>query len=226
VELGAGNLDLAKRAHLELAQFLEGQLRAFGQKLLVFVRQVFGELVALKQLVDSLVALVFKDASLIVQVLQKLFFFGAFDRERALVFLCALSREDLHVHDRSVDARRAGQACVANVAGLLAEYRSKQFLFGGKLGFALGRDFADQDRARLDARADSNDSRVVEISKRRLADVRNIASDFLRSELRIARLDFKLFDVNRSERVFLDQFLRNQNRVLEVVPAPRHERDK
>src|SRR5581483_65255 len=55
------------------------------------------------------------------------------------------------------------------------------------------------------------------------ADVRNVARDFFGTELSIARFDLEFFDVNRGVVVLFDQLLRHEDRVFEVVAAPRHE---
>ena len=56
--------------------------------------------------------------------------------------------------------------------------------------------------------------------------VRDVARDFFRSELRIASNDVQFFDVDRGVTVVCDNLLRDQDRVFEVVAVPRHERDQ
>ena len=56
--------------------------------------------------------------------------------------------------------------------------------------------------------------------------VRDVARDFLRPELGVARLDLELLDVDRRVVVVLHHPLGDEDRVLEVVAAPRHERDE
>ncbi len=56
-----------------------------------------------------------------------------------------------------------------------------------------------------------------------LADVGNVARDFFRSQLGVARLDLELLDVDGGVIVLLHHLLGDQDRVLEVVAAPRHE---
>src|SRR3712207_9334049 len=58
-------------------------------------------------------------------------------------------------------------------------------------------DLADEDRARLDLRADADDARLVEVAEHVLADVRDVARDLLGAELRVAGLDLQLLDVDR-----------------------------
>ena len=57
-------------------------------------------------------------------------------------------------------ARRDAERAVAHVAGLLAEDRAQELLFGRELGLALRRDLADEDVARLHLGADAHDART------------------------------------------------------------------
>src|SRR5207302_7023823 len=149
----AGHFDLAKRANLELLQLLTSELRALCQKLLVLVNKIVGEPLAFEQLEDSLVALVFQNSNFVADVLLELFFFRALNRKRALILLRAFSGEHLHIDHGTVDARRASEARVANIARLLAEYRAKKFFFCSQLSLALRRDLSYQNRSRPDLSA-------------------------------------------------------------------------
>src|SRR5207247_10446945 len=74
--------------------------------------------------------------------------------------------------------------------------------------------------------ADAYDARIVEVLARLLADVRDVARDFLRAELGIPGHALELLDVHRREVVFAHDALRDQDGILEVVTAPRHEGDE
>ena len=124
-----------------------------------------------------------------------------------------------------IDARRNAQRGVADVAGALAEDRAEQLLFRRQLGLALRRDLADEDVAGLDLGADAHDARLVEILERFLTDVRDVARDLFLAELGVAGDALELLDVDRGEDVVLDELLVDEDRVLEVVTTPRHERD-
>src|SRR6185369_5465088 len=145
------------------------------------------------------------------------------DRARAVVLLDALSREDARVDDCALDARRDAEAGVADLARLLAEDRAEQLLFGRELRLALRRDLADEDVAGLHLGADADDAGVVEGL---VADVRDVPRDLFRTELRVAGDALELLDVDRGEEVVLHDALGDEDRVLEVVAAPRHERDE
>ena len=115
---------------------------------------------------------------------------------------------------------------VLHVGRLLAEDRAQQLLFRRQLALALRRDLADQDVAGLHFGADVDDAGFVQARERLLADVRDVGGDFLRPELGVARAAGQLLDVDRGVAIFLDHALGEQDRVLEVVAVPRHERDQ
>src|SRR6266478_214665 len=171
---------------------LARQLDALGQQALVglLVVQVGLENLAAEQIVQALEPLIREDADFVGEVFLQLENLRGFDGLVALVFFSALAGEDLDVHDGALDARRAIERSVADVAGL--------------------HDCADADHAAL-----------VEVAKEGLADVGNVASDFLGAELGVARFDFVLLDVNRGVVVVLHQFFADENGVFEVVAAPR-----
>ena len=116
------------------------------------------------------------------------------------------------------------QGAVLHLAGLLTEDRPQQALLGGQLGLALGRDLADEDVARADLGADVDDALLVEVLEGLLADVRDVAGDLLGSELRVARLDLVLLDVDAGEQVVAHEPIADDDRVLVVAALPAHER--
>ena len=73
-------------------------------------------------------------------------------------------------------------------------------------------------------RADTNDSTLVEIRKRFLGDVRNFTGDLFLTAFGVTDVQLELLDVDRRIDVVLDQPLGENDRVLEVVSVPRHER--
>src|SRR5882672_9374453 len=209
----------------DLFDYLARELDALGQQPLVglLVMQVGLEHFAAEQIREALEALIREDADFVGEVLFQLENLRGFDGLVALVLFSALAGEDFDVHDGAFDARRAVERSVANIAGLLAEDGAEELFFRGERGLALGRDLADKNVSRLHDRADADDAAFVEVAEERLADIGNIASDFLGAELGVAGFDFILLDVNRGVVVVLDQLFADQNGVFEVVTAPREE---
>ncbi|GBC83424.1 hypothetical protein HRbin10_02572 [bacterium HR10] len=134
--------------------------------------------------------------------------------------------KDLHVNDRALDPRRAFERGIADIARLLAEDGAQQLLLGRELPLALGGHLPHQDRTWPDVSADANDAALIQVAEHVLGHVRDVARDLLRTELRLARLDLQLLDMDRRVSVVLDELLRDHDGVLEVIPAPGHEGDQ
>ena len=115
---------------------------------------------------------------------------------------------------------------VAHVGRLFAEDGAQQLLFRRHRGFALRRHLADQNVARHHFGADIDDARFVEVLEVLLADIRDVARDFLRPELGVARHRLEFLDMDRGEDVVAHDALGDEDGVLEVVAVPRHERDE
>ena len=143
------------------------------------------------------------------------------DAGRELVAVFA--REDLDVDDLALLAVRNFQTRVANFARLFAEDCAQEPFLGGQLGFALGRNLADEDVLGAHFGADANDAALVEILERVLTDVGNVARDLFGPQLRIARFAFVLLDVNRGKAILFDHAFADQDGVFVVIAFPRHE---
>src|ERR1700733_10090096 len=185
--------------------------------------QISLHFLAAQQSFQTLEPLVGQNSNFVRQVLLTLRDLVRFDRLRALVFFLALAREDLHVDHHALDSGRAVERSNAHVAGLFAEDRAQQLFFRRELRLTLRRNLADDDVALLDAGADADHARLVQVAQSRLAHVRNIARHFLRPQLRIARFEFELLDVDGGVVILLHHLFGDKNRVLKVVAAPRHE---
>src|SRR5882672_7841701 len=202
-------------------EILLGDLCAPGQG----VRGPHGDL-ADQRIADPVIDFVLEGALLVVQVLSHRLELLALDRQRAAVLLDAVAREHAHVDDGAIHAGRHSQRRILNVGCLLAEDRPQQLLFRRELGLALRRDLAHQNVAGAHFRADERDAALVELGQSRVAHVRDVGRDLLGPKLGVARDAGKLLDVDRRETILLDHALRDQDRVLEVVAVPRHERDE
>ena len=128
-------------------------------------------------------------------------------------------------YDAALAVRNA-EGRVADFAGFFAEDRAKKSLFGRKFGFAFRGNFTYENVAALHFRADTYDTVFVEVFERVVADVRDIARDFLLAEFRVARFEFVFFDVNRCENVVFYYLFGNKDCVLVVITFPAHKADK
>ena len=160
------------------------------------VVQVGQHFLAAENCFKALEALVGEDSDFVRQVLFELGDLLAFDQLGALVLLLSLAGEDADIDHGAFDTRRARERSVANIAGLFTEDGAQQLLFRRQLGFALGRYLADEDVVVLDLGADADYAALVEIAQRGLGDVGNVARDFFRSQLGVARFNLELFDVD------------------------------
>ena len=199
--------------------------RPLGEQALVgaLVMEVGLHLFAAQNAFQALETLIGKDSDLVRQVLLQALDLPGLNGFRALVLLLTLAGEDLYVHHRALDARRAGEGGVADVAGLLTEDGAQKFLFRRELSFTLGRYLAHHDVTLLYGSADADDAALIQIAQRRLAHIGNIASDFFRPQLGVAGLNLELLDVNGSVIVVFNHLLGNQDGVFKVVTAPGHE---
>jgi len=138
----------------------------------------------------------------------------------AVVFL-ALQHVD--VDDLAGLAVRHVERGVAHFAGLFTEDGAQQTLFGGEFGFALRAHLADEHVAWCHFCANADDAAIVEVGDDVFRQVRDVAGDFLRTELGVTRIDVVLLHVDGGENVFFHETLRDDDGVLVVVALPRHE---
>src|SRR5487761_1983406 len=136
------------------------------------------------------------------------------------------AREDLDLDHLATLAMRYAQRCVFHITRLLTKDRAQQLLLSGQLRLALRRDFAYQDVAWADLRADIDDAALIQITQAIFAHVRDIARDLLRAELGVARLDLVLLDVNAGEQILAHDMLAEEDGVLEIAALPHHEGDQ
>src|SRR5262245_3694309 len=167
-----------------------------------------------------------ENGELVVAVLGEPLDLLALDRHGALILLHTVAVEYAHLDHGAGNAWRQFERSIAHVGGLLAEDGAKQLLLWRHRALALGRYLAHEDVARIDLGADIDDARLVEILERLFRDVGNVAGDFLRAELGVARHHLEFLDMDRGEHVGADDALGDEDGILEVVAHPRHEGDE
>ena len=97
--------------------------------------------------------------------------------------VAVVTGEYLDVDDAAALAVGNLERGVADLTRLLLEDGADQFLFGGKLGLALGGDLAYQQIAGVDLGADADDAVFVEVGQRLFAAVGDITGDLLVAQL-------------------------------------------
>src|SRR6478736_748616 len=181
---------------------------------------------AFEQLGETAVDVAIEDRLLVITVLGEPLDFFTLDGERALVLLDTVPIEHAHFNDRALHARRNAQRGVAHIGSFLAEDGAQKLFFRRHRAFTLRRDLADENVAGVHFRSDIDDACFVEVLERLFRYVRDVAGDFLRTELGVARHHLEFLDVDGREHVVLHDPLGEQDRVLEVVAVPWHERDE
>ena len=144
-------------------------------------------------------------------------------RSIARPFQRRILRGNLHIHHDSVGARRRLERRIANIGCLFTKDGAKQPLLRSQFRFALRRNLTHENIAGFDLRTNLDDSLVGEILQRIFSNVWNIAGDLFGAELGITSTALELFNMDRGVDVFAHQLLIDQNSILEVISAPRHE---
>ena len=121
----------------------------------------------------------------------------------ALVLLGALAREDVGVDHDAADTRRNAQRGVANVAGLFAEDRAQELLFGRSWVSPFGVILPTRMSPGFTSAPMRTMPLVVEVLEGLFADVRDVARDLFLAELGVAGDALELLDVDRGEDVVL-----------------------
>ena len=118
------------------------------------------------------------------------------------------------------------QRSVADFTRFLTEDRSQQTLFRCQFCLSFRRYFSDQDISCADFCTDADDSSLIKIFQRIVADSRNISCDLFRSEFCITGFRLIFFNMDRSINVILYETLAQQNGILVVVTLPGHKSDQ
>ena len=143
------------------------------------------------------------------------------DRRREVL----VAAKDFNVNNRSLFTVRNSERYVPGFFSLLTKDRDNQSLFSGHFYLTLRSNLTNENVFRSNFSTDSDNSVLVEVLQSIFTDVRNVASDFLRSELGVNRFGLVALDVDRGVNVVLNNSITNEDRVLIVVTVPRHKRD-
>ena len=179
---------------------------------------------AVDQAAQARIDVALDDGALVVAVLGQRLDLLLLDGQSALVLFDAAAREHAHLDDGALAARRHAQRIVAHIGGLLAEDGPQQLLLGRDRALALRGDLADQDVAGLDFGAEMDNAGLVQLAQRLLADIGDVAGDLLLAQLGVAGHHLEFLDMDRGEHIVLHDAFGDQDRILEIVAVPRHER--
>ena len=153
-------------------------------------------LLAGQQTFEAVVNITLQNRQFIVAVFCQRFNFLPLDCQGAFVLVNAVAVKHPHFHDRAGGAGRQFQGGIAHIRGFFAENSAQKFFFRRHRAFAFGRNFANQNIARVHFRTDIDNASFVEIAQCFLADIWNIAGDFFRPKLGVAGHDLELLNVN------------------------------
>ncbi len=163
---------------------------------------------------------------MVIQVLLGPFDFRTLNFHGPFVFLHPVPGKHLNVNHCTVHAGTGSERSILDIGCLFSKNGPKKLFFRSQLGFTLWCDLSDQDISRLDFGTDMNNPRFIKFGKRFFANVGNIRSNLFGSQLGIPSHAGFFLDMDRCEAVFFDHPMGNQDRVLEVVAIPGHERDE
>ncbi len=118
------------------------------------------------------------------------------------------------------------QGSIADLSRLLTEDRPEQSLLRSKLRLALGRHLAYQNITGTHLRANADNTSVIQILQRIVADTGHIPCDLLGAEFGIPRLCLIFFHMHGGIHILLHQSLAEEYGVLVVVTLPGHKSDQ
>ncbi len=140
--------------------------------------------------------------------------------------IAVLLRQYAYVDNLAVLPVRNSKAGVFYVTSLLTEDGSQELFFSGQFSLTLGCDLADQNVARCYPCANSNDSFIVEVSQALFTNVRNVTSNFFRSEFRLSGFNFVFVDVYRCVAIVFHEVFVEDDCVFVVEAIEGHETNK
>jgi hypothetical protein len=166
-----------------------------------------------------------EDRLLVVAVLGQTLDFLALDRHRTLVLLDAVAVEDAHFDDRAEGSRRH-RSEVSRTSEAFSPKMARRSFSSGVIGLSPFGVILPTRMSPGPLRHRYRRCRPRRGCAALLPDVRNVAGDLFRAELGVAGHHLEFLDVDRGEDVVAHDALGDQDRVLEVVAVPRHERDE
>ena len=148
--------------------------------------------------------------------------------ERLLLFFAAGSTpgETLRLYHHAFISAGQFKRVVLDVLAGPSKYRVKKLLLRRQFGLALRHHLAYQNIARAHPRPFPDYPMLTKVSKRLLADIRNIAGKLFSAKTGLTNFRGKLINVNARETVVFDQLFADNNCILKVKTIVRDKSDK
>ena len=137
-----------------------------------------------------------------------------------------LACEHLDVNNDTALAVRHAKGSISNFSCLFAEDCAEQSFLGGELGLSLRSYLTDEDVAGVNLGSDVDDTVLVEILEHIIADIRDVACDFLGSELCITGFGVVFVNMDRCVNIFSYNLFADEYGVLIVITFPGHKADE
>ena len=137
-------------------------------------------------------------------------------------FVAICARRTNHVNYATACTMRNLQGSITNLTCFLTKDCTKQTLFSSKFCFTLRGNFAYQNIAREYFSTHANNAIGIQVRNHILRDIGDFTRDFLRTKLGVTCVNFVFSNMNRSQQVFCNYTLRNDDSVLVVVAFPWH----
>ena len=118
------------------------------------------------------------------------------------------------------------QRSITNFSCFLTEDCTKQSFLSSKLCLSLRSNFTNQNITGTNLCTDTDNTVLVKVFERVVADTRYITGDLFVTKLGVSRLCIVLIDMNRCINIILNQSLTKQYGILVVITFPSHETDQ
>ena len=141
-------------------------------------------------------------------------------------FISVFSRKYFCIYDNTKFTMRNTQRRISYFTCFFTEDCAKKSFLGGQLGFSLWCYFSDKNIAGTNLCTDADDTLLIQIFERIIADTRHVAGNLFRSEFGISGFGFVFCNMNGSIYIFLYQSFTKKNGVLVVVTFPCHKSDQ
>ena len=136
----------------------------------------------------------------------------------------AIPGKCFHTHHPSAFAMRHAQGSVFDFFGVFTKNCAQKPLLRRQICLAFGRYLAHQNIISAHLGANAHHAVLVQIFKLVLPHIRNVVGGDFRTELGVAHVHGKIFNMNRSKAIVSHQSFGKNNRVFKVIADKRKKR--